>query len=806
MEPLTTVIAFAAGATGTGALLRYLGGVSRPTGFAIPWWTFLENTVLCSDLGFLAPYRLNTVPDAQADPGHAATLLASFHRMLLEMPSNWGFYHYAIHEPTPYTLKPKTLGNPLDLAFAARRAAWESAPPTTTAHYLILYYRPSLATNKRKHLLFTDSAAEHDNLLRDYERGQAALIHQLSPFEPTPLAPPETLALFRRLLFQSPTATVPPHHHMDIADLFPIDIVSGLRPFVNDAYVRTVSVLDYPEQLAVTTPVSRLHFPLTLCTRVIALSHEEGLKTLHNLKDENRKGQRGAKTRLRASFTKSDKDPESLQLDKDTFLLEGEKRIAEVLMRYQAGTVRLFRCARTGILSHSDPAEVDDMAARLCAEYASIGYTARTEHLGATEEYLGTIPGAPYGIRALLLTSDALVESTPIVGHKLEPRYNPSSLMPPATQPIIQLRTIDNTSYHFHSHSENLGHALVLGRSGAGKTTLALTLAHAFYLHIPDARVVYLDYQRTAVIPGAYANGTSYDAGKFSLAPLRIVQPQTDIPRAMTLIELICNLQGVSLNAPLRALIADTFATFPDLPPTEQHLSNFAALVQSQEIRNALKPYLRDGILGQLLDGHESNLSLASTWSTIEMSEILKLSEVYRTPALYLLVDRLLPHDNTSPLLIIVDEAWTAFLHPILESWLAEAFATARKNHCSLILATQHLSQLARSPAVDLILAQAVTRFLTPDADADKYADDYQRLGLAPFQISLLKQLTAHRYSYLLTRPALSAQVKLELTPEELAILAPPKGMSQSEAVLTFRDMSLEQWFHFALKRLETEK
>ena len=72
----------------------------------------------------------------------------------------------------------------------------------------------------------------------------------------------------------------------------------------------------------------------------------------------------------------------------------------------------------------------------------------------------------------------------------------PSPLMPPKTPALLRARAQTGELVNFNLHCGDLGHGLIFGPTGAGKSVLLGLIAAAF-LRYENAQVIYFDRQRS---------------------------------------------------------------------------------------------------------------------------------------------------------------------------------------------------------------------------------------------------------------------------------------------------------------------
>jgi type IV secretion system protein VirB4 len=73
-----------------------------------------------------------------------------------------------------------------------------------------------------------------------------------------------------------------------------------------------------------------------------------------------------------------------------------------------------------------------------------------------------------------------------------------------------------------------------------------------------------------------------------------------------------------------------------------------------------------------------------------------------------------------APALLILDEAWVMLGHATFAAKVREWLKTLRKANCAVVLATQSLSDAARSDQLDVLLESCPTKILLPNEEAGR--------------------------------------------------------------------------------------
>ena len=217
---------------------------------------------------------------------------------------------------------------------------------------------------------------------------------------------------------------------------------------------------------------------------------------------------------------------------------------------------------------------------------------------------------------------------------------------------------------------------------------------------------------------------------------------------------------------------------------------------QSNDLKQALRPYCVGGPYGRLLDAETEHLGSAS----VQAFEIEGLVGTGAAPAvLSYLFHRIGDRLDGSPTLLIIDEGWLALDDEAFSGQLREWLKTLRKKNASVIFATQSLSDIDNSEIAPAIIESCPTRLLLPNERAvePQITAIYQRFGLNARQIEILARATPKKDYYCQSRRG-NRLFDLGLSEVGLALTAASSKSDQSAIARIFaehgRDGFLAAW------------
>jgi type IV secretion system protein VirB4 len=201
-------------------------------------------------------------------------------------------------------------------------------------------------------------------------------------------------------------------------------------------------------------------------------------------------------------------------------------------------------------------------------------------------------------------------------------------------------------------------------------------------------------------------------------------------------------------------------------------------MLQSNDLKQALRPYCVGGPYGRLLDAELERLGSA----TVQAFETEGLVGTGASPAvLAYLFHRIEDRLDGAPTLIIIDEGWLALDDDGFASQIREWLKTLRKKNASVVFATQSLSDIDGSAIAPAIIESCQTRLLLPNERAiePQIAAIYRRFGLNDRQIEILARATPKRDYYCQSRRG-NRLFELGLSEVALALCAASSKQDQA--------------------------
>jgi type IV secretion system protein VirB4 len=287
---------------------------------------------------------------------------------------------------------------------------------------------------------------------------------------------------------------------------------------------------------------------------------------------------------------------------------------------------------------------------------------------------------------------------------------------------VTVLSTVSGTPYFFSFHVRDVGHSMIIGPTGAGKTVLLNFLcaqAQKF-----NCRLFFFDKDRGAeifirAIRGRHITPNAAHSSGFN--PFQL--PDTNQNRSF-LIDFMKALVAIG-DAPLPAheveRINEAVSGNYKLPQNQRRLRNiapFMGLGGPGTLAGRLSMWHSNGSHAKLFDNEEDIVDFTSARSFgIEMSHILQ-DKVSIGPVLLYLFHRIQTSLDGSPTMIVLDEAWALIDNPVFAPKIKDWLKVLRKLNTFVVFATQSVEDAAKSAISDTLVQQTATQIFLPNLRA----------------------------------------------------------------------------------------
>ena len=309
-----------------------------------------------------------------------------------------------------------------------------------------------------------------------------------------------------------------------------------------------------------------------------------------------------------------------------------------------------------------------------------------------------------WNVRKPLVHTQNLADLIPSTAVWAGLETNPCPMYPPNTPAFFYASTSGRTPFRYHPHVGDVGHCLVIGPTGAGKSVLlGTTIAQAF--RVPGMQVFNFDKGYSSFVLTKACGGDHLDIGEDEIAacPLIGVDDEGERTWAQEYLEALLQLQNVKISPPQRKALWRALELLGESPKHARTFTHLVATVQDQDLREGLSAYSMSGPLGRFLDADQDAL-LSSRFITFELETLMAMGQKVLIPVLLYLFHRIDQRLDGRPTLVVLDEAWIMLANELFGAKIEEWLRTLRKKNAAVMLATQSLTEVANSPYRDVIL------------------------------------------------------------------------------------------------------
>ena len=525
-------------------------------------------------------------------------------------------------------------------------------------------------------------------------------------------------------------------------------LIGGLEPMLGERHIRTLTLRGFPgvSRPGILDALNHQDFAYRWVTRFIALDKSDATRVLTKLRRQWFNKRKSITALLREVMY--NQPAQLLDSDADNKVVDADLALQEL-----GGDHVAFGYLTTTItVADEDRARVEDKVRQVERITGGLGFTTIREGVNAVEAWLGSLPGHAYAnVRQPLVHTLNLAHLMPLSSVWAGPVRNAHLGGPP----LLYASTAGSTPFRLSTHVGDVGHMLVVGPTGAGKSVLLALIALQFRRYA-GAQVYMFDKgfsaRATVLAMGGshHALGLGADAGgTLAFQPLRRIDDATERSWAAEWIAALLAHEKVTVTPEVKDAVWSALNSLASAPPEERTLTGLALLLQSNALRVALGAYTLEGPYGRLLDAAEQNLGFADV-QCFETEALMGQAGVV-APVLTYLFHRLEERFDGRPTLLVLDEAWIFLDHPLFAARIREWLKVLRKKNVAVLFATQSLADIASSSIAPAIIESCPQRILLPNDRAiePQSRETYERFGLNDRQIELVSRATPKRQYYL---------------------------------------------------------
>jgi type IV secretion system protein VirB4 len=406
--------------------------------------------------------------------------------------------------------------------------------------------------------------------------------------------------------------------------------------------------------------------------------------------------------------------------------------------------------------------KLDDVVSEINVEFINLGFQSVRESINMPASFWGQLPGnGDYIARKSIINTKNLASFQSFHNYpkgKISGNHWGDA--------VTVLNTTSGTPYFFNFHVRDVGHTMIVGPTGSGKTVLMNFLCAQAQKFKP--KMFFFDKDRGSeifirAIGGSYSIVDASSATHFN--PLML--PDTAENRAFLLewFQVLITSNGEQITSQDISTINQVIEGNYRLPKNERRLCNvapFFGIEGPDTIAGRLSQWHGDGVRAKLFDNENDMIDFTSLKVFgFEMGEILK-DGVALPPALLYLFHRINQSLDGTNTMVILDEAWALIDNPVFASRIKNWLKVMRKQNAMVVFATQSVEDASKSAISDTLVQQTATQIFLPNLKATQ---EYKKVFmLSDREFDIIKNTDPSSRFFIIKQDNNSVVTRIDLT------------------------------------------
>ena len=775
----------------------------------IALWGFVRDAVFLTKAGAVGvAYRLSPPDNECLDAATRAAMTSRVAQVLRRLGDDYRLYTYLLKRPVVPHI-PSNHATPVLKAAFEERAQYIASSRSfySCEHYLVLLHegfarrRARLAApwhtlSSRRRIAHLDGEINRtaDELVLQASATAALLADVLRP---TPLSRNDLFRFIRRLC-----------NYVDWkVDAAPLKYDAYLDYFVADSTLechRThLQVDDYRVKVLTMKEPPSATYPQMLDTlhripqSLVACAEWQRLPVDRVRREIRAKRRHHFNRRISmVNYLSPETKPEHMLVDDSATSIVSE--LGQCLASIEVHGRTFGASSLSLVLYDTDAARLDQGVAECAKAFAAHDGVLHVETYNALNAWLAVLPGnTANNLRRLTLLDTNHADLLPLAGVDVG---SPVSRHLGNRECLAVFRTEQHTPYYWNLHHDDVGHTLVLGATGSGKSFLLnFVITHA-QKYDPITLIFDLGggYQKLTSLLGGSGWRIRLSDASFRINPFSLPNTPDNLHFLATFVRVLAQSAGqYRLTLEDDRELHEAVAGLYTLDTPQRRLFTLANMLP-RSLSNALARWVHDGPYARVFDNEQDTLTFGR-FQSFDFSGLDGFPLVLE-PLLFYVLHRASASIDAAPLaqlkLFVLDEAWRFIRDPTVKAYVAEALKTWRKRNAAVLLATQSSEDFADPDILRTVIENCPTKCFLANPDLDT-ARVRELFHLNETEARRIVDLQPRR-QFLLKRPDAAKVLELQVDPRAYWIYTntPSDNVQLArELVHTDRSTSNEQ-FH----------
>lgn len=413
-----------------------------------------------------------------------------------------------------------------------------------------------------------------------------------------------------------------------------------------------------------------------------------------------------------------------MQLQQNRMIQAGDKAVSQIaeislaLDMATSGEIGFGEHHFTILCMDDNLKSLENTLSMVVVELSNCGMQAVREKVNLEPSYWGQLPG-----NSDYLVRKSTINTLNLAGFASMHNYPEGKIHNNHWgEYVTVLDTTSGTPYYFNFHVRDVGHSLIIGPTGAGKTVLMNFLCAQAQKFRP--RMYFFDKDRGAEIfiralKGIY---TVIDPGtRCNFNPLQLDDTGENRTFLLEWLKTLVTSNGETISAEDIRLLTMAIEGNFRLAKRDRKLSNivpFLGLDGPGTLAGRIAMWHSKGSHAKIFDNDTDNIDLTkSRVFGFEMAELLK-DPTSLAPVLLYVFHRINLSLDGYPTMIVLDEAWALIDNPVFAPKIKDWLKVLRKLNTFVIFATQSVEDAAKSRISDTLIQQTATQIFLPNLKA----------------------------------------------------------------------------------------